>query len=103
MFFPETIFLLKEDCFEGILNPIKIDGIVSDHLSCCNTHQYKIIANFLFWFLVTPTGKTSDAMAMKYYAGRQLAILLLHIYGFEGYSSQYKLGEMVNNHLKCCK
>ena len=27
-FFPETILLLKVDCFEGILNRIKIDGMV---------------------------------------------------------------------------
>ena len=35
-FFPETILLLKVDCFEGILNQIKIDGMVNDHLSSCN-------------------------------------------------------------------
>ena len=34
--FPGTILLLKVDCFEGILNRIKIDGIVHDHLSSCN-------------------------------------------------------------------
>ena len=33
-FFPETILLLKVDCFEGILNRIKIDGTVNDHSSC---------------------------------------------------------------------
>ena len=36
-FIPETILLLKVDCFEGILNPIKIDGILNDHLSSCNS------------------------------------------------------------------
>ena len=30
-------------------------------------------------------------------------ILLLHIKGFEGYSSQYKIDKMVNNHLNSCK
>ena len=35
-FFPETILLLKVDCFEGILNWIKIDGMVNDHSSSCN-------------------------------------------------------------------
>ena len=32
-------------------------------------------------------------------------ILLLHIYGFEGYSysSQYKIDEMVNSHSNSCK
>ena len=36
-FFPETIHLLKVDCFEGILNRIKIDGMVNDHSSSCNS------------------------------------------------------------------
>ena len=35
-FFPDTILLLKVDCFEGILNRIKIDKMVNDHLSSCN-------------------------------------------------------------------
>ena len=34
--FPVTILLLKVDCFEGILNWIKIDGMVNDHSSSCN-------------------------------------------------------------------
>ena len=36
-FFPYTILLLKVDCFEGILNRIKIYGMVNDHLSSCNS------------------------------------------------------------------
>ena len=36
-FFPDTILLLKVDRFEGILNQIKIDGMVNDHLSSCNS------------------------------------------------------------------
>ena len=36
-FFPDTILLLKVDRFEGILNWIKIDGMVIDHLSSCNS------------------------------------------------------------------
>ena len=35
--FPETMLLLKVDCFEGILNQNKIDGMVHDHLSSCNS------------------------------------------------------------------
>ena len=35
-FFPDTILLLKVDRFEGILNRIKIDEMVNDHLSSCN-------------------------------------------------------------------
>ena len=31
-FFPDTILLLKVYCFEGILNWIKIDRMVNDHL-----------------------------------------------------------------------
>ena len=36
-FFPDTILLLKVDPFEGILNWIKIDEMVNDHLSSCNS------------------------------------------------------------------
>ena len=36
-FFPETILLLKVDHFEGILNRIKIDGMVNDHFCSCNS------------------------------------------------------------------
>ena len=36
-FFPEIILLFKVDHFEGILNRIKIDGIVNDHSSSCNS------------------------------------------------------------------
>ena len=36
-FFSDTILLLKVDRFEGILNRIKIDGMVNDHLSSCNS------------------------------------------------------------------
>ena len=35
--FPDTIILLKVDRFEGILNQIKIDGMVNDHSSSCNS------------------------------------------------------------------
>ena len=35
--FPDTILLLKVDSFEGILNQIKIDEMVNDHLSSCNS------------------------------------------------------------------
>ena len=35
-FIPDTILLLKVDRFEGILNGIKINGTVNDHLSSCN-------------------------------------------------------------------
>ena len=35
-FFPNTIPLLKVDHFEAILNRIKIDGMVNDHLNSCN-------------------------------------------------------------------
>ena len=34
--FPDTI-LLKVDRFEGIVNRIKIDGMVNDHSSSCNS------------------------------------------------------------------
>ena len=36
-FFPDIILLLKVNRFEGILNRIKIDGMVNDHSSSCNS------------------------------------------------------------------
>ena len=36
-FFPKNILLLKVDSFEGILNQIKIDGMMNDHSSSCNS------------------------------------------------------------------
>ena len=36
-FFSDTILLLKVDRFEGILNQIKIDGMVNDYLNSCNS------------------------------------------------------------------
>ena len=35
-FFPDTILLLKRHQFEGILNRIKINGMVNNHLSSCS-------------------------------------------------------------------
>ena len=35
--FPDTIHLLKVDCFERILNRIKINEMVNDHLSSCSS------------------------------------------------------------------
>ena len=34
--FLDTILLLKRHQFEGILNRIKINGMVNNHLSSCN-------------------------------------------------------------------
>ena len=36
-FFPDTILLLKVDHCERILNRSKIDGMVNDHSSSCNS------------------------------------------------------------------
>ena len=36
-FFPDTILLLKVNRFEGVLNWIKIDDMVNDHSSSCNS------------------------------------------------------------------
>ena len=35
--FPDTILLLNVDRVEEILNQIKIDEMVNDHLSSCNS------------------------------------------------------------------
>ena len=58
-FFPGTILLLKVDRFEEILNGIKIDEMVNDHLSSCNSTVLKkvctnIAKNHLQLF-ATPT------------------------------------------------
>ena len=37
MAFPNTILLLKVNRVKGILNRIKIDGMVNDHSSSCNS------------------------------------------------------------------
>ena len=47
-----------------------------------------------------PSGKTTDAIAMNFVPD---TTLVLHMYGFEGYSSQYKIDKIVNNHLNSCK
>ena len=47
-----------------------------------------------------PTEKTPDAIAMNVFPD---TILLLHICGFEEYSSRYKIDEIVNNHSNSCK
>ena len=36
-FFPHTILLLNVDQFEGIVNQIKIDRMMNDHWSSCNS------------------------------------------------------------------
>ena len=36
-FFTETIFLLKVDRFEAFSNQFKIDGMVNDNSSSCNS------------------------------------------------------------------
>ena len=36
-FFPDTVLLLKVDCFERISNQIKIDRMVNDHSRSCNS------------------------------------------------------------------
>ena len=38
--FPDLIALLKVDRFEGFLNRYKIDGIMNDNLSSCNSKSF---------------------------------------------------------------
>ena len=37
---PDLIPLLKVDCFEGFLNQYKIDGMMNDNLSSCNSKSF---------------------------------------------------------------
>ena len=39
--FPDTILLLKVDRFEGILNRIKIDGMMNDHSAAVTRSDLK--------------------------------------------------------------
>ena len=41
--YPDTILLLKVDRFEGILYRIKIDGMMNDYVSSCNSWRFKKI------------------------------------------------------------
>ena len=55
--FPATMqLLLKNQQCKRVVNQIKIDRIVSNLFSSCNMHQFKIIANYRFQFLVMPIG-----------------------------------------------
>ena len=40
-FFSEIILLLKVNHFEGFLNQYKIDGMVNDNSSSCNSKLFK--------------------------------------------------------------
>ena len=71
-FFLNIILLVTVDCFEGMLNHIKIDEMVNDHSSSCNSKQFKkstqiSLKNHL-QFLATPNSTTTDAMALKYFS-----------------------------------
>ena len=40
-FFPYTMLLLKVDCFEGLLNQIKIDRMVNNNLAAVTRSDFK--------------------------------------------------------------
>ena len=50
-------------------------------------------------FLVTPTGKTTNRMALKFFPG---ITLLLKVDRFEGIVNQSKIDRMVNDHSSSC-
>ena len=64
----QTLFsYYKANTLKEFLNQIKIDRIVSNHLSSCNTHQnLKLLLTFVYDF-VMPTGKTTDVIAMNFF------------------------------------
>ena len=47
-FLPDTMQVLKNLQCERFVNQIKIDRMMSNHLSSFNMHQFKIITNFHF-------------------------------------------------------
>ena len=59
----QYIYILKMDCFKGILNLNNIDKMVNDHSS-----NYTNIVKIHFQFLAIPTSTTTDAIALKFFA-----------------------------------
>lgn len=57
------------------------------------------IAKKTLYFLVIPTGQTTDHMTFKFFPG---TTLLLKVDLFEGFSNQNKTNKMVNNQLSIC-
>ena len=53
----------------------------------------------MFKILVIPTGKTTDHMAMKFFAE---TILLIKVDPFEGILNWIKIDGMANDHLSSC-
>ena len=43
--FPNTIVLLKVDCFEGFLNQSNVDELATNSMSGCNCNNYKLNNN----------------------------------------------------------
>ena len=43
--FPNTIVLLKVDCFKGFLNQSNVDKLVINSMSGCNYKNYKLNNN----------------------------------------------------------
>ena len=43
--FPNTIVLLKVDCFKGFSNRSKVDKLVINSMSGCNYKNYKLNTN----------------------------------------------------------
>ena len=64
-FFSDTILLLKVECFEGILNWIKIDGMVMIIRAAVTRSDLKNIAKNHLQFLAMPTSTTTETMAWK--------------------------------------
>ena len=67
-FFPGTILLLKVARFEGFLNRCKIDGMVNDNSSCCNSKLFFLkIKNNHLQYLNKPTSQTNEAIALNFF------------------------------------
>ena len=55
-FYTDTNLLSKAYQLEGFLNRNKIDRMVNNHLSSCNSHWFKNTAQDRFRILATPPG-----------------------------------------------
>ena len=74
--------------------------MANNYLSSCNSEQLQNIAKDCLQLLVTPTGQTTDAMTLKYFS--DTILLLIKLYGCEGFLNQNQINGMVSNHLSRC-
>ena len=95
--FPDTILLLQvyhcQGIFKDIQIGIKLDKILSNHLSSCNLYQFKNITRKSSQILFSPTRQTTDAMGFKVFH----TLFFIKGHNYEGYSNGNKIDRMMCN------